>query len=146
MSESTNNIPIDNVQGTPPPEDTSDEETIYPQQPDMTCTTDPTQTSDHRQVVGVENAEGKAYGKATGLYNKHHKPSVQWNPWHPLLSAHNFQQAQPLSQQTKTWIDQHLRRGKENFKMISFQCAHALQTLLSEIGFGFGHFSWIEDC
>jgi len=77
-------LPMDNVPGAPPSEDTPDEETIDPQKPDLTCTPDPTKTRAHRQVVGVENAGGKAYGKATGLYNKHRKYSEQWNPWHPF--------------------------------------------------------------
>jgi len=87
-------LPIDNVQGAPPPEDTPDEETIDPQKPDLTCGLDPTKTRAYRQVVGGENVRGKAYGKATGLYNKHRKYSEQWNPWHPFQSAHNFQLAQ----------------------------------------------------
>jgi len=70
-------LPIDNVPGARPPEDTPDEETIDPQKPHLTCTPDPTIMRAHRQVVGVENAGGKAYGKATGLYNKHRKYSEQ---------------------------------------------------------------------
>jgi len=58
---------IDNVPGAPPPEHTLDEEPINPQRPDLTCTHDPTKTKAHRQVVGLENAGGEAYGKATGL-------------------------------------------------------------------------------
>ena len=73
-------LPIDNVPGTPPPEDTPDKETIDPQMPDLTCTLDPTKTRPDRPVVEVDNAAGKAYGKATGLYNKHRKYSEQWNP------------------------------------------------------------------
>jgi len=98
-------LPIGNVPGAPPPKDTPDGEIIDPHNPDLTCTTDPTKTRAHRPVVGVENAGGKAYGKATGLYNKHRKYSEQWHPWHPIHSAHDVQQAQLLSQQTKTWID-----------------------------------------
>jgi len=86
----------------------------------------------------VENAGGKAYGKATGLYNKHRKYSEQWNPWHPSQSAYDIQQAQSFSQQTKTWIDQHLRRGLNNFKIELFQSADAVQKLLSELDFGLG--------
>jgi len=93
----------------------------------------------------VDNAGGKAYGKATGLYNKHRKYSEQWNPWHPYQSAQDFQQAQSFSQQTKTWINQHLRRGLDNFKIESFQSADALRKLLSELDFGLGDDSWIED-
>jgi len=145
MNKSTNNPPIDNVPGAPPPEDTPDEETIDPQKPDLTCTPDPTKTRAHRQVVGVENARGKAYGKATGLYNKHRKYSEQWNPWHPFQSAHDFQQAQSFSQQTKMWINQHLRGGLDNFKIESFQSADALRKLLSELNFGLGDEGWIED-
>jgi hypothetical protein len=97
-----NHLPIDNVPGAPPPEDTPDEEPIDPQKPDLPCTPDPTMMRAHRQVVGVENAGGKAYGKATGLYNKYRKYSEQWNSWHPFWSTYNFQQAQSFSRQTKT--------------------------------------------
>jgi hypothetical protein len=93
----------------------------------------------------VEHAEGKEYGKATGLYNKHCKYSERWNPWHPLQSAHDFQQVNSFSQQTKTWINQHLWHGLDNFKMESFQTADAQRKHLSEIDFGFGEDSWIED-
>jgi len=92
MSSSTNNLRIDNGPGASPPQDTSDEETIYLQKPDLTGTPDPTKRRAHRQVVGVEYVGGKAYGKATGLYNKHRKYSEQWNPWHPSQPAHQFQQ------------------------------------------------------
>jgi hypothetical protein len=93
----------------------------------------------------VENVGGKAYGKATGLYNKHRKYSEQWNPWHPFQQGHKFQHAQSFSQQTKTWIDQHLRHGLDHFKIESFQSADALQKLLSEINFGLGDDRGIED-
>jgi hypothetical protein len=99
----------------------------------------------HRQVVGVENLGGRAYGKATGLYNKHRKYSEQWNPWHPFQSAHDLQQAQSFSQQTKTWIDQHLRHGLDNFNIESFQSADALRKLLSILDFELGNDSWIEE-
>ena len=123
----TIHLTIDNVPRAPPPEDTPDEETMDPQKPDLTRTPYPTKTRAHRQVVGVENAGGgEAYGKATGLYNKHRKYSEQWNPWHPFQSAHDFQQAQSFCQQTKTWIDQHLRCGLHNFNIESFQLADAL--------------------
>jgi len=145
IRQSTNHLTTDNVPDTPPPEDTPDYETIDPQKPDLTCTPDPTKTKAHSQVVGVENAGGKLYGKATGLYNKHHQYSEQWNPRHPVQSAHDFQQAQSFSQHTKTWIDQHLRRGLENFSIISFQSADELQKLLSQLDFGLGNDSWIED-
>jgi hypothetical protein len=108
---------IDNIPGALPPEDTLDEEPIDPQKPDLTCTPDPTKTMAHRQVVGVEYTRGKAYAKATGLYNKHRKYSELWNPWHPFQSTHDFQQAQSFGQQTKTWIDQHLRRGLDNINI-----------------------------
>jgi len=96
-------------------------------------------------VVGVENTGWEAYGKATGLYNKHCKYSEQWNPWHPFQSVHDFQQAQSFSQQTKMWIDQHLRRGQDNFKIKSFQSADLLWKLLSQLDFGLDDDSWIED-
>jgi len=140
-----NNRLIEKVPGAPPPEDTPNEEPIDPQHPDLTCTPDPTKTKAHRQVVGLENAGGKAYGKATGLYDKHRKYSEQWNPWHPFRSAHDFQQAQSFSQQTKTWIDPHLNLGLDNYKIEWFQSAEALRKLLSELDFGLGDDSWIED-
>jgi len=56
---------IDYVLGAPPAEDTPHKEPIDPPQPDLTCTPYPTKTKAHRQVVGVDNAGGKAYGKAT---------------------------------------------------------------------------------
>jgi hypothetical protein len=93
----------------------------------------------------VEHVGGKAYGKATGLYNKHRKYSERWNPWHPFRSAHDFQQAQSFSQQMKTRIDQHLRGGLDHYKIKSFQSADAFQMLLSELDFGPGNDSWIED-
>jgi len=92
----------DNVPGEPPCEVTHDDETIDTQKPELTCTPDPTKRKADRQAVGVENAGGTVYGKATGLYNKHRKYSEQWNPWHPVQSGHHFQQAQLFSQQAKT--------------------------------------------
>ena len=77
-------LPIDNVPGALPPEDTPNEETIDPQKSDLTCTPDPTKTRAHRQVVGVENAGCKAYGNTTGLYNKLRMYSEQRNPSHPI--------------------------------------------------------------
>jgi hypothetical protein len=74
----------------------------------------------------VENTGGKAYGKATGLYNKHQKYSEQWNQWHSFQSAHGFQQAQSYSQQMNTWIHQHLRRAQDNFKIEFFQPEDAI--------------------
>ena len=38
---------IDNVPGAPPPEDSLNKESIDPQQPDLTCTSDPTKTKAH---------------------------------------------------------------------------------------------------
>jgi len=142
---SINDLLIDTVPGAPPPEDTPNEEPIDPLPPDLTCTPDPTTTKAHSQVVGVENAVGNVYGKATGLYNKHRKYSEQWNPWHPFGSAHDIQQAQSFNQQTKTCIDHHLRHGLDNIKIKSFQSADALQKLISELDFGLGNDSWIED-
>ena len=86
-----------NVPGAPPPDDTPNEEPIDPSQPDLTCTPDPMMRKTHWHGVEVENTGGQAYGKATGLYNKHRKCSEQWNPWHPFRSAHNFQLAQSFS-------------------------------------------------
>jgi len=115
---SINDLLIDNIPGTPPPpDDTANKEPIDPQQPDLTCTPDPTKTKAHRQIVGVENVGRKAYCKATWLCNKHWNYSKQWNPWHPFRFAHNFEQVQFFSQQTKALIDQHLRRELNNSKL-----------------------------
>ena len=94
----------------------------------------------------MENAGGKAYGKATGLYNTHRKYSEQWNPWHPFQTANDFQQAQSFSQPTKQWINQNLRCGLDNFNIESFQSADALRKLLSRLNFRLGNNSWNEDC
>jgi len=134
-----------NSPGTPRHEITSDEETIDPQTPDLTWTPDPSKMRAHRQVVGVENVWGKAYGKATGLYSKHRKYSEQWNPWHPFQSAHDFEQAQSFSQQKKSWIDQHLMREQDKFKTESFQLVDAQHKLLSELNFRLGDNHWIPD-
>jgi len=56
-----------------------------------------------------------------------------------------LQQAQSFTKQTKTWIDQHLRRGLDNYKIESFQSADALRKLLSELDFGLGNDSCIDD-
>jgi hypothetical protein len=89
---SINDLLLDNIPGALPPEDTSNKEPIDPQQPHLTRTPDPTKSKAHWLVVGVENAGGKASGKATGLYNKHRKYLEQSNPWHPFQSAPQFQQ------------------------------------------------------
>jgi len=141
---SIHDLPIANIPGAPPLEDTPNKERIDSQQPDLTCTPDPTKTEAHRQVVEIDNAGRKAYGKATGFYNKHCKYSEQWHPHYPFWSAHNFQQVQLFSQQSKTWIDQHLRHQLENFKIESFQSADALQKLLCELDFGIGDDSCIQ--
>jgi len=70
---SIDDLLIDNVPGAPPPQDSPTKDPLDPQQPDLTCTPDPTKTKAHRQVVRVENAAGKVYGKASGLYNNHRK-------------------------------------------------------------------------
>jgi hypothetical protein len=92
----------------------------------------------------VENAGGKAYGKATGLYNKHQKYSEQWNQWHSFQSAYGFQQAESFSQQMNTWIDQHLRCALDNFKIKSFQSEDAMRKLLSELYFRLSDDCWNE--
>jgi len=86
-----NDLLIDNVLGALRPENAPNQETIDPQQPDLTCTPDPTKTKAHRQVVEVENVGAKAYSKATRLYNKHQKYSGQWNTSHPFRRPHQFQ-------------------------------------------------------
>jgi len=142
---SINDLLIDHVPGAPPPEHPPNGEPIDPQQPDLTCTPDPTKTKTQRQAIGVTNAGGKAYGEATRFYNKHRKNSEQWNPWHPFRSADDFHQAQCCSHQTTTWIDHHFRHGLDDFKIERFQSAGTLRKLLSELDFGLGDDSWIED-
>lgn len=74
-------LPIYNVPCAPAPTVvTSDDASIDPQKTNSTCTPDLINTKAHRPVVGVENTEGYAYHKATGLYNNHGKYSAQWNP------------------------------------------------------------------
>jgi hypothetical protein len=92
---------IVNVPGAPPLEDTPNQDLIDSQQPDLTCTPDPTKTKAHRQVVGLENAGGNAYGKATGLDNKHRKYLEQWNPWHPFRSHTTFSRLSRLANKRK---------------------------------------------
>jgi len=55
-----NDLLIDKVPNAPPPEDTPNKDPTDPQQPDLTCTPDPTKTKAYRQVVGVENAGGES--------------------------------------------------------------------------------------
>jgi hypothetical protein len=140
-----NDLLIVNVTGASPPEDTRNNEPIDPQQPDLTCTPDPTKTKPYKQAVGAQNGGRKEYGKATALYNKYQKNSEQWNQWHPVRAVHNFQQTQLFSQQTETWRDQHYRHGLNNFKIEYFQSADAVQKHLSELDFGLGDDCWIED-
>jgi len=92
---------IDNIPAGPPLEVTHKKEPIDLQQPDLTCTSNPIKTKAHRQGVGVEHAWGKAYGKATGLHNKHQKYSEQWDLSYPFWSAHDFQQAQSFRAEKK---------------------------------------------
>jgi hypothetical protein len=112
--------------GAPPPEDTPEQETIDPLRSDLPCAPDPIQTRAHWQKVGVEHSGGKASGKATGFYNKHHKYSEQWHPWHPFQAADDFQHDQSCSQQTTMWIDQPLNCGLDNFNIELFQSAYPL--------------------
>lgn len=67
-SQSTNDLLLNNVPGVPPREDKPDEETVNPQTPGLSGTSDLTKMRAVRQVLdGVENVGGKEYGKATGL-------------------------------------------------------------------------------
>jgi len=77
---SINDVLIEYILGSPPPENTPHEEPIEPQKPALTCTPDSTKRNARRQVVKVQNAGWKAYGKATELYIKNHNNSEQWNP------------------------------------------------------------------
>ena len=45
----------------------------------------------------------------------------------------------------KTRIDQHLRRGLDNFEIKSIQSAEAMRIFLSELDFRLGDDSWNED-
>jgi hypothetical protein len=56
-------LPTYNVHGVPPPKNTQDPERIDSQMSDLTCTPDPSKTSTHREVVGVENAAGNHMAK-----------------------------------------------------------------------------------
>jgi len=136
MSNSTYHLPIDNVHIAPPSADTSNQETIQHQQADLICTSDSTQTKTHREVIGVETAEGKVYSTATGLYNSLHKSPELQNLWHLFQSPHDLQHVESFSQQTKTGIDQHLWCGLDNFTIELLQLAHTLENLLSGVDFG----------
>jgi hypothetical protein len=142
---SINDLPIDNVLGALLHDATPNKEPIDPQQPNLTCTPDPTKTKAYRQVVGVENAWWTVYGKVSGWYNKHRKYSEQWNRCHPFRTAHNIQQAQSFSPRTKTWIDQHLRCGQYNIKPEFFQSADAIQPHFPQLDYGLGDDSRIND-
>jgi len=142
---SINDLLTDNVQGVLSPEDTPNQEPIDPQQPDVTCTLDPTKRKAHRQVVGVETARMTAHGAAIGLYNLHRRNSTRWNPWHLFQSAYHFQQIQSFSQQITIWIDQHLMHGLDSFNIQSFQLANAMQNVVSELDFELSYDSWFED-
>ena len=93
----------------------------------------------------MENVGGNVYGKATGLYNKHRNYSEQWNPWHPFWSADDFQQAQSFGHQSKTWIDQHLTCGLDNYTIESFQLAASMRKLLLGLDSRLGDDSLIDD-
>jgi hypothetical protein len=95
---SINNLLLDNIPGAPPPEDTSNEEPIDPQQPNLTSTPDPTKRKAHRQVVGVEYAGGKCMANQldgrtclestqnTRIYGVHFGPHMTFCMLSPLSS------------------------------------------------------------
>jgi hypothetical protein len=60
LSQSTNNVTIDNVTGAPPAEDTSNKDAINPQYLNLTCTPDSTKVSACQQGLAVENVGRKA--------------------------------------------------------------------------------------
>jgi len=60
-------------------------------------------------------------------------------------SAHDSQQSQSISHQTKTWIDQHLRRGLDSFNIELVQSADVPRKHLSRLDFGRSNDSWIDD-
>jgi len=75
MSLSTDNVPMDNVPGVPPPADNPDVKTTNPQEPDQSCTPDRTYSRAHRLVVGAQNGATNAYDEATALDTKQCKYS-----------------------------------------------------------------------
>lgn len=70
-SLSTHDISIDHVDGVPPPEDASNNQTIYPLMRNLASTPDSAKTKAQRKEVGVDDAGGKGISKATGLYMMH---------------------------------------------------------------------------
>jgi len=142
---SNNNRLTVNVLCAPPPAGSTNEEPRDSQQPEHTCTPHPPKIKVLGQVVGVENVGGTAYGKATGLYNKHRKYSDHWNPWHPFQSTHDIQHAQLFSQQTNGRMDQDHSHGQDTYKIKTLQSADALQKLLSELDSGISNDHWIYD-
>lgn len=138
-------LPMVDVPGAPPPEDTPCKKPTDTPNPDLTCTPHPTKIMTDGEVIGEQNARGTAYGKATTSYNKHYKYSELWNPWNRFWSAHDFPPAQISGQQTKTWINQHLRHGLDIVRIESFHCPDALSKLLSELNFGLGDNIWNDD-
>ena len=105
-----NDLHMDNILGAPLPEDTPNEEPIDSQQPDLTCTPEPTITKVYREVVGEVNA-GESIWQSSWIVQQASKALRRMKSMPSFWSAYDFQQAQSFSQQTKTWIDQHLRRG-----------------------------------
>jgi hypothetical protein len=95
----------------------------------------------HTEVYG-EAAGGQVVGEATSLYDKHRKPN--WNPWHPFANAFDYQQARALGTQSKTWVNDYLRRGLDDFRTTSFQTASELWELLRCLDFGLGAESWLQ--
>lgn len=127
---------INTVPSATPPEDTSNNITIDLRLLDETCSSDPTKMKDHSQVIGMEDAGSKVYGKVTGLHNKRCKYLELWNLCHPSWSVYNIQWAHLFSLQLKTWIHLHLQDGLDNFKIKSLQSAPNQCKLFSEVESG----------
>jgi len=90
MILSANTELTDSVPGAPPSDNTLDTETIDPQKPHQRSFPKLTAIQIYKNIVGVDNVGEISYGKATGLYNKHHKHSEQYNLSHLVGSAQNF--------------------------------------------------------
>jgi len=138
----TIDLTVDIVSGALPLKATSNSEILDPHKPDQASTFDPANRKVFGEIVGVGNASGKVYGKATGLYSKHCKYSEQWNPWHSCQFAHNFQQAQLGILPTEMWLDWHLWYHTGTVKIQSIQSADTLPKLLSDMNFNLGDDSW----
>jgi hypothetical protein len=87
-------------------------------------------------------AVGHVVGEARSLYNKHPKPN--WNPWHPFANPFNYQQAFAFRTESKTWVNDILLCGLDDFHRPSFQTVSELWKLLRCLDFGLEAGSWLQ--